>query len=426
MTLFRASLATGTATLVRILAGLVLNKVFAIYVGPSGLAQVGQVGTLVGLMSGVGSGGVSNGVSRYVAEYRDDDQAARVVATALAVALVAVTTMAALSALFAERIAARLLDSPDRAWVIHVVAAASAASALSGLLSAVLAGMKRIVPITLIGIAGIVIALICGVALTVHFGLAGALAATCLAAGIPGIVALIYFCSRADLRTWIRVRPDRDSLRRLGRYSVMALTAAIAGPTSVILVRDHAATTLSWQDAGYWQGVWKLSEVYLSFAASLLSAFVLPYLAAMRSADVLRNGLLHVLRTLIPMVAAAALAIWLARYWIVRLVFTDAFLPMAELFWLQLIGDVVKIAAWVFAYFLVAKGLTFAYVATELVFSASFYLLSVLMIGRLGLLGITAAYALNYLVYLVTLAIIVATHLRALARVPAVSSPPLV
>jgi PST family polysaccharide transporter len=121
------------------------------------------------------------------------------------------------------------------------------------------------------------------------------------------------------------------------------------------------------------------------------------------------------------MVAAVALAIWLARYWIVRWIFTDAFLPMADLFWLQLIGDVVKIAAWTFAYFLVAKGMALAYVATEIVFSASFYLLAAVLIGKLGLLGVPAAYALNYLAYLATLVIIVAFHLRAMARSPSVS-----
>ena len=64
MTLLRASLVTGLATLVRMASGLVLNKIFALYIGPSGLGQVAQLGTLAGLVNGVATGGVTVGVTR--------------------------------------------------------------------------------------------------------------------------------------------------------------------------------------------------------------------------------------------------------------------------------------------------------------------------------------------------------------------------
>lgn len=82
---------------------------------------------------------------------------------------------------------------------------------------------------------------------------------------------------------------------------------------------------------------------------------------------------------------------------------------MEKLFFWQLIGDVLKIASWLFAFVMLAKSMTKLYIITEVIFAVSFYGLSVLMIEQNGLQGVTIAHALNYLIYFVVMA-------RAMAR----------
>ncbi len=78
MTLLRASLITGVATLVRMATGLILNKIFALYIGPAGLGQVAQLSSLAGIATGVATGGVTTGVTRYVADWPKRSSAAPV------------------------------------------------------------------------------------------------------------------------------------------------------------------------------------------------------------------------------------------------------------------------------------------------------------------------------------------------------------
>jgi PST family polysaccharide transporter len=401
MTLLRASLITGMATLVRMAAGVVLNKVLALYVGSAGLAQVAQLGTLAGIVNGLATGGVTNGVTRYVAEHGNLERSAPIVSTSLVVVCAAACASSLGVLLFSGGIARQLLGDAEFAWVAWLLAASNFLAAAAALLIAILNGRKRIAGIALVGIVGSLLSLVLGVWLTLTHGIDGALAAACLAPALPIVGLGAYLLVRRDdLAALAWVRPDSTSLALLARYSVMALTAAIAGPASVLYVRDHLATQLSWEAAGHWQGVWKISEVYLTLATSSLAVYFLPRIAELRDRLELRRELRHALWTVVPAIAAGALLIYLLRDWITVTLYSEAFLPMTVLFPFQLLGDVVKIAAWLFAYVMIARAMTAAYVLTEVVFAATFAALAAAFVSRYGIVGASYAHALNYAAYL--------------------------
>ncbi len=104
-----------------------------------------------------------------------------------------------------------------------------------------------------------------------------------------------------------------------------------------------------------------------------------------------------------PIVIIMALGIYLLKDIIIRVLFTESFSPMGELFLYQLIGDVVKISAVLLGYIMVAKAMTKLYIISELVFVVSFVALSVLFMNIYGLIGVTMAFMINYLIYVVFL-----------------------
>ena len=84
MKLLRTSVLSGFSNALRILLALVLNKVYAVYVGPAGLAVLGQFQNLIGIASGMCAGGITSGVVKYTAEFRNDpEQRSRLFSTAL-------------------------------------------------------------------------------------------------------------------------------------------------------------------------------------------------------------------------------------------------------------------------------------------------------------------------------------------------------
>ena len=71
-------------------------------------------------------------------------------------------------------------------------------------------------------------------------------------------------------------------------------------------------------------------------------------------------------------------------------------MPMMELFTWQLVGDIIKISSWLLAYLMLAKAMTKIYIVTEVLFSLSFIILSILFINSFGLVGVTYAFTANY------------------------------
>jgi PST family polysaccharide transporter len=163
-----------------------------------------------------------------------------------------------------------------------------------------------------------------------------------------------------------------------------------------MIIRDYLATNLGLTAAGYWQASWKISEIYLMLVTTTLSVYFLPRLAEIRSATELRAEIFKVYRFVMPIVLMGAVTIYLLRDFIIHTLFTPDFLPMRELFPWQLIGDVLKIGAWITGYVLIGQGMVKIFLSVEILFSISFVLLSWIFVKKWGLQGVPMAYTVNY------------------------------
>ncbi|MFA6988640.1 MAG: O-antigen flippase, partial [Candidatus Gastranaerophilaceae bacterium] len=173
-------------------------------------------------------------------------------------------------------------------------------------------------------------------------------------------------------------------------------TSALTVPVAQILVRNYIVDNISLDAAGFWQGIWKISDVYLTIVTTSLSVYYLPKLSEIQSDKELKKEILFGYKILLPIVAIIAVFIYMTKMPIIHLLFTDKFIPMKDLFTFQLIGDFIKIASWLLGILMVAKAMTRWYIAVEIIFNITFVIFSVLFINKGGLIGVTQAFALNY------------------------------
>ena len=73
--LIKVSSKTGLATVVKIVSSFIVSKVLAIFVGPSGLAVLGQLTNVGNMIQSLSTGGITVGVTKYIAEYSDNKEA---------------------------------------------------------------------------------------------------------------------------------------------------------------------------------------------------------------------------------------------------------------------------------------------------------------------------------------------------------------
>ncbi|HQS78588.1 MAG TPA: oligosaccharide flippase family protein, partial [Sulfurovum sp.] len=155
MTLIKTSILSAIATIIRVIAGFVSVKIVAVYIGPSGLALVGQMQSFIGMMSSVASAGIGSGVVKYTAEHYEDESAKQKIwSSALKISLVLIVPMAVAIIFLAEFISLKLLHTREYSSVFIVFAVSLVFFVLNGLLSSILNGQKEIKRLTLLNIAG--------------------------------------------------------------------------------------------------------------------------------------------------------------------------------------------------------------------------------------------------------------------------------
>ncbi len=71
--LFKASSLNGISVLIKIAAGFATSKVIAVFVGPSGMALVGNLRNFITSVENFGMLGFQNGIIKYVSEYENDE-----------------------------------------------------------------------------------------------------------------------------------------------------------------------------------------------------------------------------------------------------------------------------------------------------------------------------------------------------------------
>ncbi len=402
MTLIKTSILSAIATIIRVIAGFVSVKIVAVYIGPSGLALVGQMQSFIGMMSSVASAGIGSGVVKYTAEHYEDESAKQKIwSSALKISLVLIVPMAVAIIFLAEFISLKLLHTREYSSVFIVFAVSLVFFVLNGLLSSILNGQKEIKRLTLLNIAGALFGLGVTIVLVVNYQLYGALVAGIVSQSIVFFITLGFVLKSNWFKLSLFVGSlDKAYMKKLLKYSAMALTSAISIPLSHMYLRDYIGTHIGWDEAGYWQAIWRISETYLMLVTTTLSIYYLPKLSSLQDRSELKHELLHGYKIIMPLVIVMALGIYLFRDVVITLLFTPKFAPMAELFLYQLIGDVFKIASWLLGFIMVAKAMTRMYIVSELIFVLSFVVLSVVFMHLYGIIGMTIGFMVNYMLYL--------------------------
>lgn len=400
--LLKVTAMTGLLTLLRMGMGFVIAKVVAVYTGPTGMAMLGQVQSMVTSLNGIINSPVGNGIVRYTAEKQSEgfDACLPWWRASLHWVLVISSIVIPIGYFLSNEIAAWLFKDEELSWVVLATVCVLPLAAIGTLCNSVINGQQQYRRYVILGMISATISGGVMLAMIVMANISGALLAAAVQSGLVGLVMLI-----ANLRQpWLRLHywwgtTERSARRAIGGYVLMALTTALTVPVSQILVRTILIDNVGWDVAGYWQAVWKISEVYLGVITMALGTYYLPRLSSIKNTDEMINEINHTAVIVIPIVAILALVVYLFRDVAIWLLFTAEFKPARDLFAIQLFGDVIKIASWLYAYPMISRGATRYFILSEIIFSFVFVCLGYVLIAHYGVLGAIYSYVITYLMY---------------------------
>lgn len=403
MTLIKTSLLNAIAVVIKILTMLGINKILAVYVGPTGYAALGQFQNAIQMITTFGSGAINIGVTKYTAEYFDDEaQQKKLWKTAGTIALIGSIVTGGLVAVFNRSLAGWILKDTQYGSVFIWLGLTLVFFVFNTLLLAILNGKKEILRYVIANITGSFFSLSLSAVIIVQWGIYGALLTLAINQSMVFFVTL-GLCYRTS---WFKLKYlvggiDKKTAINLGKYTAMALTSAITVPISHMLVRNHLGETLGWDAAGYWEAMWRLSAAYLMLVTSTLGVYYLPRLSELKDAKDIKKEIIQGYKIIFPVAAVGGMVIYLLRDFIIGLLFTQEFVAIRDLFAWQMLGDTLKIGSWLLGYILTAKAFTNAYIFSEVFFSFSFFALVLLLTEKYGVESSVIAHAVNYACHLI-------------------------
>ena len=101
----------------------------------------------------------------------------------------------------------------------------------------------------------------------------------------------------------------------------MSITAAILGPVSHMIIRNHLGKSFGWEAAGYWQAIWYISTMYLMVITTSLSIYYLPRLSEINNKGELRKELISGYKIILPVVSLLALSMFALKDFIILILF---------------------------------------------------------------------------------------------------------
>jgi O-antigen/teichoic acid export membrane protein len=403
--IFKISFLNAIAVFIKMITGFVSIKAVAYLLGPAGpmgIAMLGQLNNFTNILLAVSNGGINNGITRYVAEYSGSEKKYQLfLGTGFWITAI-LSILTGLVLIFgAGYFAETILKDIKYKSVFYVFGGTLVMYAFNTLLISVINGFKEFKKYVAANILGSIIGLLFTIILAFNFGIYGALISAVTYQSVVFILTLFLVMNSK----WFKVKEivrkfSKTAAVKLGHYSLMALVTAIVMPASQLVVRGYISHH-NIDEAGLWEGINRVSNMYLMVFATSLSVYYLPRLTELNTQQELRKEVFSVYKLVTPLLIIFSIILFAGRDIVIQVLFTNEFAGMRDLFTFQVLGDFFKLASWVLAYMLIAKSMTKTYIIMEFVSSLSQIAFSLLFFNLYGTVGATIGYACGHLIYLI-------------------------
>ncbi|MGE5601763.1 MAG: polysaccharide biosynthesis C-terminal domain-containing protein [Nitrososphaerales archaeon] len=394
----------GAATVATMVINLVRAKIVAVLIGPYGLGITAQANALINTLTPILFLGLNQGITKYLAAAREqgDETAAANVATSSGIAVL-VTSLAGtlLTLAFVRPISQWAMQDSSLVVLVSVSLIGVPFAVLYNLGRAFLQGHKEVRAIAVANVLSAVLSFATVIPLIRILGIEGAVINISLTWALNAALYLWFWVRRGNGRLLKWAAFAWATLRLLVRYGGASLVVSSTNMLAILLVRTFIVQHLGVIPNGLYQAVYGLSTQYLTLVTGAMAAYSFAQLSAIASrpaADATRdpelnveinNNVRLVALVMVPILAGVVL---LRRLGLV-VFYSTKFLPAAELFPVQAIGDFFFALAWAFGLVLLPLGRVMPWLWINVSSTILVIPLTWVLIGPMRLEGVVVAYA---------------------------------
>ena len=403
MTSIQSVLAAFAIILIDLLGRAGLDKVLALSGGPVTVALWAQLQSVVELVSAVTMAGVLQGLTVLVAQVSAASGERRLLREALKLGLGTSLAVALVVVLAAPELAVWLSQKKIETDLFLLAALAGCITVIPATLNAYWLGKHQ--QQRMLGLALLTSAVLLLVAASAWFGMSlrGLIWVQSLVLSFIGIVIWQYL----NKLHGHRMSPARDEqdigtdyFRKLVKFVPVGLAIGIMSPVSMLLVRGLLSDTLSWDDVGFLQALWRSTEWVTATAAGVLSLVFLPRFSATCGTSRFKGEMTRAGVVVLIPAACLLLLIFFNQRALLATLYDARFVVSDQTAALIMLSSWIRIASWLFLFGLFAAHRTKLIMAGEILSLPLYALLLWLFADGMTLERTALLYFVSYLVYL--------------------------
>jgi PST family polysaccharide transporter len=394
----------------KLITSFIVSKISAIYLGPAGYAIVGNLKNALQGVLGISASGFESVLIKYTSENKHDKKQLQVITISAFTLSVCISIVVGIVLfVFSNQLAISVLKDQSLAFIFKYLALLFPLISLNFLIIYIINGLQKFklysILITVSNILNAIITFL----LIYYFGLSGALMASILIPALSLVVAIFIKEVRTIFIDAISSFKNISVgfLKSISVYLAMATYSTILISLCYLFIRNSIISSIDTDTAGLWEAMNKISSFYMIFFSSLFTLYLLPLLASNKTV----KGYVEIMSTyfkyLIPFIIILFFGILIFRVLLIRLFLTNEFRTIEQFFYLQLIGDFIKIIAFSFAYQFHAKRMVASYFISDAVLYISFYVFSIYLLKYFNLQGVFYAYIVSTSLYLASVCLFV-------------------
>ncbi len=386
----------------KVIAGIFTSKAIAIFIGAEGLALIGNFNNFIKAVQSFSALGFYKGLVNSIAKLKEDhDELSKVLSTTFYLGFLSTMLFSLLCYYNASYINNIIFPSIyDYTYVVEILAIALPFYSLNVYCFSIMNGFAKYKFLLIINIIGQVAGLLITLLLIWQDNIDGALVAVAITPALVFLITLVGILFRKNFVSLVKITQIASSvLGKVGPYSIMALTTAVALPIVMIFIRNHITLEIGLKEAGYWEAVNRISDYYLMFVNSLIALYLVPKLTKIDTKKEFRKEVMTFYKNLLPYFGGLLLFMYFLRKYVLLLIFSEEFLPAQDLFLWQFLGDFIRVLGMVIAYQFLAKKMFSHFIILEIFLFVTLYFSSIYLIDIFGLRGATIGHFVTYLMY---------------------------
>ena len=405
---FKVSSLNSLAILARVITGFISSKAIAYFIGPSGMALMGNLRNFTTIIENIGILGLQNGIVKTVANFHNEKEevtqfVANVFWSLFYVVLALCLVLVLGNSFFGHQIFG---NNSNYYYILYFVAFFLPFQVFHLFFIAVINGFSLYKKVTTITIYSTLLGLFISLLLMWKFGVYGALISISVLSFFQFLFSGSYFRKLFSVNEILsRNKIDFQKLKSLLPLGFMALFSATTGAVIYIFIRNLISKTATIEAAGYYEAMLRISGFYMLFVSSLITFYFLPELSKNKNSISERTVTFNYYKTIIPVFLVGLIVLYFSRNLAIQILLNKSFLPVSDLFFWQMIGDFFRAMSLILGIRFYYKKIVKAYFVTEIISFGALFLFSYLLIPKYYANGAVMAYGLTNVFYFIVLCV---------------------